>query len=134
MIRGGPLSVDCDRVVQISTVSYEHQMGIPARFCAGLLPAIELTRVLTSHGVKSIIRLVDPTTIAYYCNGWAVKASAVHDINSRFLQNCGIEFFLDEAEPVSVDSLKVLRELGNELENSNDAEIVDIVGGIKESG
>lgn len=134
LIRGGPLSVDCDRVVQISTVSYEHQMGIPARFCAGLLPVVELTRMLKSHGVKSVIRLVDPTTIAYYCNDWAVKASIVHDINSRFLQNCGIEFFFDEAEPVSVDSLNVLRELGTVLENSSDEEIVDIVRRIKESG
>jgi hypothetical protein len=134
LIRGEPLSVDSDREVQISTVCYEHQKGMPARFCAGLLPPIDLAIILKSAVIKSTIRLVDPTTIANHCNGWAIERSEFRDTVSQFLNDSGVDFFFDASEPITSDSMMVLHDIGIELERSNDAEVMDIIQRIKESG
>lgn len=123
-----------DSMVQISIVAYEHQMGMSARFCTGLLPAIELVRQLKLNNVKSIIRLVDPTPIANYCNGWEIKQSQFRDVITQFLQNADVNFFFDEAEQVNSDALKILRELGTELETSTEEKVVNVVQRIRESG
>ncbi len=127
-------SLRSDSAVQVSIVAYEHQAGMPARFCTGLLPAIELERQLKSHAIKSTIRLVDPTPIANYCNGWKTKQSQFRDVITQFLQNAGVNFFFDEAEQVGNDTLEILRELGVELEASTDEKVVDVVQRIQESG
>lgn len=134
LVRGGPLSVESDRAVQISVVSYEHQLGMPARFCAGLLPAIELYRKFESHAIRSVIRLVDPTPIVHYCNGWVISNPIFRDVISQFLQNNEIRFFFDQAEPVGDDALSILQELGSRLENPGDTVVHDIVQRIRESG
>jgi hypothetical protein len=134
LIRGEPLSVDSDRAVQISIVSYEHQKGMSARFCAGLLPAIDLSRILKSVAITSTIRLVDPTTIANYCNGWTIERSEFRDVISQFLYNNGVDFFFDASEPIADDSLMILRDIGIELERSNDTDVIDVIQRIKESG
>lgn len=134
LIRGDPLSAESDRIAQISVVSYEHQLGIPARFCAGLLPAIELYRKFELHAIKSVIRLVDPTPIVDYCNGWVISNSIFRDVISQFLQNNEIRFFFDQAEPVGDDALSILQELGSRLENPEDTVVRDIVQRIRESG
>lgn len=133
-IRGEPLCIDPKRTVQISTVAYEHQLGIPARFCSGLLPSIELVRILRLHNIKSIIRLVDPTPIANHCNGWSIEVPRFRDILSQFLQGKEVDFFFDTAEQVSDQGLKILHELGDELKGCQDSSITEIVGRIKESG
>ena len=134
LVRGGPLSVKSGCTAQISIVSYEHQLGIPARFCAGLLPAIELYRKFELHGVKSVIRLADPTRIVDYCNGWVISNPIFRDIVSQFLQNNETQFFFDQAEPVGDDALNLLQELGSKLENPGDTIVHDIVQRIRESG
>ena len=123
-----------DTAVQISIVTYEHKAGMPARFCAGLLPAIELVRHLESHSVQSVIRLVDPTPIANYCNGWEIKQSQFRDVITQFLQNADVNFFFDEAEQISNDALEILHQLEVELETSTDENMVDVVQRIQESG
>ncbi|MDO8664025.1 MAG: hypothetical protein Q7K44_00515 [Candidatus Liptonbacteria bacterium] len=129
-----PLSLRPNSMVQISIVAYEHQAGIPARFCAGLLPAIKLAKKLDSHGIQSVIRLLDPSPIANYCNGWEIKQPRFRDIIAEFLQNSGVGFFFDEAEQISNDGLELLRALGSELEASTDENVMGVVQRIQESG
>jgi len=121
-------------IVQISTVAYEHSEGIPARFCAGLIPAVDLAKKLKSEGIESIVRIIDPTSIACYCNGWQRKQSRSQDVIAEFLRNNDINFFFDEAEPVCDESLRFLSELGAELGFSRDERVLDIVQRIKSSG
>ncbi len=128
------LSLRRDSMVQISIVAYEHRAGLPARFCAGLIPAIDLTRLLASSAIKSVIRLVDPTPIANYCNKWVIERPQFRDVVAQFLQNSKVDFFFDEAEQVGDEALHILNELGSDLEASVDEEIVNIVQRIKESG
>ncbi len=128
------LFLKSDSAVQISIVAYEHQAGIPARFCTGLLPAIELAKKLDSHGIKSVVRLLDPSPIANYCNVWEIKQPPSQDIIAEFLQNSGVDFFFDAAEQISNDGLQLLRVLGSELEASIDENVVRVVKRIQESG
>jgi len=123
-----------DKMIQISIVAYEHSLGIPARFCIGMVPAIDLSKQLKSMGMKSVIRLIDPTSIANYCNGWTMKESKIKNVISDFLNFSDVDFFFDEAEQVTNDSLKILSELGNELISATDAMIIDMVERIRESG
>jgi hypothetical protein len=129
------LSFEPGNTIQISIVTYGHPMGIPARFCAGLVPAIDLVKQLESRGLGSIIRVMDPTPIANYCNGWQANQSQSHfrEVVSDFLDRNGSQFFFDEAEQLSETAVEVLRTLGTELEAS-DGETADIVNRIKESG
>jgi len=129
-----PISLKPDSVVQISVVAYEHQAGIPARFCAGLLPAIDLARKLDSYGIKSALRLLDPSPIANYCNGWEIKQPRFREIIAEFLQKSGVVFFFDEAEQISNEGLELLRALGLELETSTDENVIGVVQRIQESG
>ena len=122
------------RDVQISVVGYQHPDGIPARFCTGLIPAIELARQLAHHATKSTVRLIDPSPIANYCNGWRVDRPQFRDVFSKFLTEQRIDFFFDEAEEVSKDTLEILEVVGRELESSNDPVITDMISRIKESG
>ncbi|MBU4274326.1 hypothetical protein KKE19_00755 [Patescibacteria group bacterium] len=132
----GNLSLQPGKTVQISIVVYGHLMGMPARFCAGLVPAIDLSRRLKSHGFGSIIRAMDPTPIVNYCNRWQTEQPQLQfrDVTSKFLHSNGVNFFFDEAEQMRNEALEVLRTLGVELESSVDEKVVDMVQRIKESG
>lgn len=130
----GKLSLRPGGVVQISIVAYEHSAGMPARFCAGLIPAIELSRQLRRAAFESIVRVLDPTPIANYCNGWQTKQSQFRNTLAKFFYSSSVAFFFDEAEQIRNGTLEVLRALGVELESSTDEKVVDIVQRIKESG
>ncbi len=131
-----PLALRTHTSLVISVVAYEHQAGIPARFCAGLIPAIQLAKSpeLELNAFTPTIRVIDPTSIANHCNGWQTRPTRFREIISEFLQRCRVDFFFDEAEPVSSGMLGVLQDLGAELESSSDAEMNDVVQRIKESG
>jgi len=122
------------KIVQISVVAYGHSAGIPARFYMGLIPAIELSRKLKLNDSKSVVRVVDPTPIANYCNGWETKQPYFRDIITNFLESNGVDFFFDEAEQICKGSLEILGALGTELEFSADEKVADIVQRIKVSG
>ncbi len=128
------LQLQSNKKVQISIVIYEHASGMPARFCAGLIPAIALSRQLEINAITSVIRLIDPTPIANYCNGWKGGKSQFRDVVTKFLNEHNVDFFFDEAEQINSDTLKILGLLGNELETATDKEVVDMIQRIKESG
>ena len=107
----GKLSLRQPRnIVQISIVAYEHPVGMPARFCTGLIPAIELSKQLELDDFKSVVRVMDPTSIANYCNGWKVREPQFRDVITEFFECNGIDFFFDEAVDVGVLLLKDHRE------------------------
>lgn len=120
--------------VQISIVAYAHPAGIPARFCAGLIPAIDLTRRFAEHGVKSTVRLIDPSPIANYCNGWENSEPRFRGVLGDYLAKHGVSYFFDIAEPVTDETLAILNSVGQELETPSDPTIADMVQRIKESG
>lgn len=120
--------------VQISIVAYEHLAGMPARFCTGLLPAIALSREIETISSTPVIRLIDPTPISNYCNGWETRKSQFRDVITRFLQDHNIDFFFDQAEAVNGGMLEVLGSLGATLEVATDSKVIDMVARIKESG
>ncbi|MDP3785383.1 MAG: hypothetical protein Q8R12_05005 [bacterium] len=130
----GEFVVQPNKKVLISIVAYEYPKGIPARFCAGLIPAIDLSKQLESYGVQSKIRVIDPTSIANYCNGWEAKQSQVRDVAAGFLNDHGVNFFFDEALQVSDGALEILSKLGGELEFAADEKIAEIVQRVKDSG
>lgn len=130
----GNVSFSTRKKVQISIVAYEHSGGIPARFCMGLVPAIVLSQNLKLLEIDSVIRLIDPTQIANYCNGWSTKNSQFRNIISNFLNNYGIEFFFDEAEPISDESIDILDKIGEEFNYATNPFIIDMLQRIKESG
>jgi hypothetical protein len=123
--------------VQISIVAYGYPTGMPARFCAGLVPAADLASQLKLNGFKPIIRVVDPSPIANYCNGWPDNGqlqSSFQKTVSDFFSNVGVKFFFDEAERLSEDAIKFLRDIGSELESPSDKEVSEIVERLRESG
>jgi len=136
----GPLTLQFRNLVTISVVMYEHREGIPARFCAGLVPALKLAESyeLGRH-FRTTIRVVDPTSIVNHCNGWSVSSSRTQEFVRQFLAACyqggrhAPPLFFDEAEPVSEAMLEVFRELGAELESA-EGKVRDAVARIKESG
>lgn len=130
----GAFFPDMGKKIQISVVAYEHSLGIPARFCMGLIPAIDLFKQLKSMGLKSSLRLIDPTPIANYCNGWLVKETQFKNVISKFLNKHNVDFFFDEAEQISNDGLEVLNRVGKELLMATDNIIVDMVQRVRESG
>lgn len=131
----GIFSLSLDRKVQISIVAYEHALGIPARFCMGLVPAITLSKKLESMKIDTVIRLINPTQIANYCNGWETKDSQFKKVISEFLIKNGVnKFFFDEAEPVSSGAIDILNEIGKEFSLTTDQIIIDMFERIKESG
>ena len=121
--------------VQISVVAYKHPLGLPARFYAGLIPAIELSRRLESRGVKAVVRIVDPSPIAYHFNGWAVELSTqLQDLIADFLSGNKVGFFFDRSEEVGSEALDVLRPLGLKLLSSADPDVMRIVRKLRGSG
>lgn len=128
------LILERDKDVQISIVVLDHCAGMPARFCAGLIPAIALSGQLALYGMKSTVRLIDPSPIANYCNGWKIAKPQFRDVTSVFLTERGVSFFFDKAEEVTDAALEVLDDVGRELESSSDPVITDMVQRIKESG
>ena len=130
----GSLSVDSGSAIYISTVAYEHPLGIPARFYAGLLPAIALSKKLQSVGIHCVIRIVDPTSIANYCNNWQTTSSKHAVPIYDFLEQNGVSFFFDNAEEVKSDSLQILESLSADLKNLKDEVLADIIQRIQESG
>lgn len=129
-----PVYFEANKKVQISVVAYEHANGIPARFLVGLIPAIELYRLAKSHGLDAVIRIIDPTHIASYCNGWSKIESKFTEIISEFLNLQNVSFFFDQAEELNNSSLEILKNIGSDLEQSTDSEIIAMVQRIKESG
>jgi len=130
----GDCILQAGKKIQISIVAYEHQAGMPARFCTGLVPATALSKQLASIGVTSTIRVIDPTPIANYCNGWETKKTKFKKVISNFMIGHEIDFFFDESEEMSESTIELLREVGEELETSTDAVVLDMVQRIKESG
>lgn len=130
----GDFYLQLNKTVQISVVAYEHSLGIPARFCIGLVPAIALSKQLKSIAIESVVRLIDPTPIANYCNGWKIKESHFKNVISEFLNNHGVNFFFDEAEQVSDGALEILGAIGQDLLSATDTMVVDMIQRIKESG
>jgi|GEM_PF-1680461 len=130
----GELQIYSGKIVQISVVAYEHILGVPARFCTGLIPAIALSKELKSFGVNSIIRLIDPTPIANHCNDWNVEGFKFKDLLSNFLNFYDVEFFFDEAEQISNESLVLLETIGQELLSTTDISVQNMVQRIKDSG
>lgn len=128
------LQLMSNKKAQISIVIYEHVLGMPARFCAGLIPSIVLSRQLEINSITSVIRLIDPTSIANYCNGWKSGKSQFRDVVTKFLNEFNVNFFFDEAEQINSNTLKVLNPLGKELETATDKDVVDMIQRIKESG
>lgn len=123
--------------VQISIVAYGYPTGMPARFCAGLAPAADLANQLKLNGFKPIIRVVDPSPIANYCNSWPDNRqlqSSFRKAVSDFFSNAGIKFFFDEAERLSEDAIRFLRDIGSELESPGNKEVSEIVERLRESG
>jgi len=106
----GNLSLRPKCVVQISIVAYEHEKGLPARFCAGLIPAAEVSKQLQAIGFESVVRVIDPTPIASYCNGWQ-KSTQFRDVIASFFGS-KTPFFFDESEQLQNGALEVLREIG----------------------
>lgn len=117
--------------VIVSVVAYTHPEGIPARFCAGLISAVQFSRELPSSSAE--IRIIDPSPIANYCNGWK-RNDAFRDIVTEFLTKQHVEFFFDRAEEVTEESLKILEDVGQALESSSDQAVREMVGRIKDSG
>ena len=130
----GCFSFQPGKKVLISIVAYEHPLGMPARFCMGLVPAIALSKQLEPMSIESVIRMVDPTTIANYCNGWQVKEPQFKNVISGFLNDHHVGFFFDEAEQMCDSAIEILDAVGHELLSSTDATIVDTVQKIRESG
>ncbi|MBI2888615.1 MAG: hypothetical protein HYY10_01700 [Candidatus Liptonbacteria bacterium] len=136
----GPLTLQFRNLVTISVVMYEHREGIPARFFAGLVPALKLAESceLKRHFVTTI-RVIDPTSIVNHCNGWSVHSSRMQEFVRQFLaaryqgERHAPPLFFDEAEPVGEAMLKVFRELGAELESA-EGKVRDAVVRLKESG
>ncbi|MBP6944422.1 hypothetical protein KBD61_03245 [Patescibacteria group bacterium] len=117
--------------VIVSVVAYTHPEGIPARFCVGLISAVQFSREIPSSSVE--IRIIDPSPIANYCNGWK-RNDAFQDIVVDFLTKQRVEFFFDRAEEVTEESLKILEDVGRVLESSSDQAVREMVGRIKDSG
>jgi len=130
----GDFHFQLEKTVLISVVAYEHPLGIPARFCMGLIPAIVLSKQLESMATRSVIRLIDPTPIANYCNGWKVKESKFKDVVFKFFNYYRVNFFFDEAEQVSSGTLEILNAVGQKLLSSTETTVVDMVQRIRESG
>ncbi len=130
----GNLSLRPKHAVQISIVAYELPSGLPARFCAGLIPVADVVRQLRGLGFKSTVRVIDPTPIASYCNGWPPWQSRFRKVISEFFGSRGITCFFDEAEPPRNGALKLLNSIGAELENSCDQKVSQAIQRIKTSG
>lgn len=128
------LSLENNNDVHISTVAYEHPAGIPARFCAGLIPSIALSKQLAENNIKPTVRLIDPSSIANYCNGWKDSQSGFKDVLSHFLNGYKVDHYFDQAEQITDDAVDILSNVGSELESSDDPEIIDMVQRIRESG
>lgn len=128
------LSYEEDRHVCISLVAYEHDLGIPARFCAGLIPAITLSRQLSLKSIKSTIRIIDPSPIANYCNGWLTNRNRHIEIIDEFLCKNKVDFFFDKAQEMTKETEGVLYSIGKELLSSDDPLINDMVRRIQISG
>lgn len=133
-LHGDIFTCDQDKDVQISVVAYQYPIGMPARFCAGLIPAVVLAKQLALHNVAATIRIIDPSSIANYCNGWATGNLEFHDVLKDFLREHEVSFFFDEAKPVTDSSLKVLNVVGQELTSPSNNEVAEMVERIKESG
>lgn len=131
----GKLSLTPGNVVQISIVAYEHADGLPARFCAGLIPAAEVSKQLQALGFESVVRVIDPTPIASYCNGWSDKMEPrFRNVIDAFFKSRGVALFFDEAEPPQNEAIELLQDIGKELESPDDRRVVDAIQRSKMSG
>lgn len=130
----GNVSLKPGKKVQISVVAYEHPAGLPARFCAGLIAAVDLYKCLTQNRFTAVIRIIDPTPIAAYCNGWQAKQTQFRHVIAEFLRINNVEFFFDEAEQINNGAFEVLTEIGTELERCDSQKVKDAIAAIRESG
>ena len=117
--------------VTISVVAYQHPQGIPARFCAGLIAAIQLYKAIPQG--KAELRIIDPSPIATYCNNWEEGREA-HSILHQFCRAHGIEPFFDRAEDMTPESLSILRQIGEVLLSAQDPNVKEMVARIQSSG
>ena len=68
-----------DDTVQINVVVYGSPYGIPARFFAGLIPAVLLVKKLRSVGKEVILRAFCSIHIAAFCNDWQDDLAVVQN-------------------------------------------------------
>lgn len=117
--------------VVISVVAYQHPAGIPARLCAGLLAAIELYHRLPI-GVAQL-RIVDPSPIAAYCNGWSL-CNETTSILQTFCEQASIHPVFDPAQPPCKESLDILQRVGERLMRTENPAVREMIQRIRESG
>ncbi|MFA6050372.1 MAG: hypothetical protein WC761_04215 [Candidatus Paceibacterota bacterium] len=120
--------------VLISLVVYEHPNGLPARFCAGLLPAVSLYRKFEASGVRVKVRVIDPSPIASFCNGWNNGQSQCLREVKKFLSLHSINYFIDVAEKPTDEAVAILDRLGSCLESTPDDNVKELVVQVRESG
>lgn len=111
----GSIFVDETKQVVVSVVAYEHARGIPARFFAGIYPAFELARKILDAGGKACVRIVNPLSIACYCNGWSHTNERLTQILAR-LNCCNIQFEQHLSQEVDGQMIDVLSTLACRLE------------------
>lgn len=131
----GAVTIPADATtLVISVVAYQHPVGVPARFLAGMVPAIDLARKAAAQGVSATIRVIDPSPIAEHCNGWRVEKPIVWDLIKDFLTQHGVEFSFDRAAPVTDETQALLKRVGAQLQSPDDPAVADMIGRITASG
>ncbi|MBU6323197.1 MAG: hypothetical protein KGI41_04205 [Patescibacteria group bacterium] len=118
----GSVTLRGDAKAVISTVAYEHPDGMPARFAAGLIPAFVLARQLRERGIFTIVRIIDPTRVANYCNGWQMGSDKLDQVVGELAAMLEDRISTTEScMPLTGTSIRLLRSLANELEEADGA-------------
>lgn len=129
-----PITCDASKVHILSVVCYAYPSHVPARLCAGLVPAVALARALQSHGIRAHIRIIDPSPIASYCNGWDTDQRCAQEAVLTFCTHNAVACTIYRAKSVSTDSLTVMHTLGDSLSMASSAEVASMVERICTSG
>ncbi len=109
--------------IQLNVVVYGSPKGIPARFFAGIIPAILLAKKFIAQEKDVCIRVFNPITIASFCNGWQNGEDKERQnkkaitLAEKFLEKQGIPFFFDPSLPVSDEMMKALQPLEEAIRN-----------------
>lgn len=117
-----PVMVPVGKELVISIVAYETPDGLPARFLAGVMPAIDVAQKATESGISTVVRVIDPAPIASHFNGWDAYPTSHHELLSSFFGQCGVKFYIDRAATVTPDMECVIDSLAsvlNELLNQD---------------
>ena len=123
--------------IQINVVVYGSPLGIPARFFAGLIPAVLLAKKFRSMGKEVILRAFCSIHIATFCNGWQGDLAAVQNrkaINFAewFFDRHNISFFIDYSCQVSDEMKTILGHL--EAAIKEEPTLQGVVGKLQGSG